>query len=468
MKNLNIRKLGILLFLPFLLFSCEKWIDAEMNIDPDKPSDVPMEYLLPSIQASMAYAIGGNTAVRTTNIWMQYFDGVDRQSLAEGRYNITSADVNDLWENLYAQPMMDCKSLISKAEDKNSPHYAGVAKVCMATCLGTLTNLFGDIPYSEAFLGNEGNLQPAYESQEDIYGIIDAILEEAIADLNSEENAVAMSTPDPNDPPFDYIFDGDIDLWIKTAYALKARYALNIATKDESIAYTEVLGYIGNAFTSNDDDYEIAYEANISGANANPLYQFMNDRPDMRMSSTFVNTLSDDPRLPFYVAVDLSGEYSGSIPGSENSAASKLGDYSAGVGALTYFSTYSEMKFLEAECKYRLGMIDEAATTFHEAVEASLMKVTNVADSTFMADNVYNINSASINLQKIIEQKYIAMYATVVSYDDWRRTGFPELAPVAGATKATPVRFPYPQSEITYNSNCPVGVQLSEILWIFE
>ena len=54
MKNLNIRKLGILLFLPFLLFSCEKWIDAEMNIDPDKPSDVPMEYLLPSIQASMA------------------------------------------------------------------------------------------------------------------------------------------------------------------------------------------------------------------------------------------------------------------------------------------------------------------------------------------------------------------------------------------------------------------------------
>ena len=261
---------------------------------------------------------------------------------------------------------------------------------------------------------------------------------------------------------------GDIDLWIKTAYALKARYALNIATKDESIAYTEVLGYIGNAFTSNDDDYEIAYEANISGANANPLYQFMNDRTDIRMSSTFVNTLSDDPRLPFYVAVDLSGEYSGSIPGSENSAASKLGDYSAGVGALTYFSTYSEMKFLEAECKYRLGMIDEAATTFHEAVEASLMKVTNVADSTFMADNVYNINSASINLQKIIEQKYIAMYATVVSYDDWRRTGFPELAPVAGATKATPVRFPYPQSEITYNSNCPVGVQLSEILWIFE
>jgi len=85
-----------------------------------------------------------------------------------------------------------------------------------------------------------------------------------------------------------------------------------------------------------------------------------------------------------------------------------------------------------------------------------------------MADYVTNETTGTITLQKIIEQKYKAMYATVVPYDDWRRTGFPVLAPVIGATKDTPVRFPYAQSEITYNQNCPVGVQLSAKLWIFQ
>ncbi len=103
MKKISIRLIGIVIILSFSLLGCEKWIDPDINIDPDRPSDVPMEYLVPSIQASMGYVIGGNTAVRTSNIWMQFFDGVDRQSLTEGRYQLNSADVNDLWENLYAR-----------------------------------------------------------------------------------------------------------------------------------------------------------------------------------------------------------------------------------------------------------------------------------------------------------------------------------------------------------------------------
>ncbi len=454
MKKISIRLIGIVIILSFSLLGCEKWIDPDINIDPDRPSDVPMEYLVPSIQASMGYVIGGNTAVRTSNIWMQFFDGVDRQSLTEGRYQLNSADVNDLWENLYAQAMMDCQDLIIKAGEKSSPHYAGLAKVCMASCLGTLTNFMGDMPYSEAFLGGTGALQPAYESQQVIYGHIDQLLSEALTDLSSQDNAVALAS--------DLIYDGDVSLWIKAANGLRARYKLFLGE------YSAALGYVGNSFATNDDDFQMPFQNSTAGAN--PIYQFMRDRTDIRMSSTFVNKLIDtqDPRLPFYVALDIFGAYSGSVPGSENSAASHPGTFVAAADAPVQLANYVEMNFIKAECLFQTADADAALTAYQDAITESLLKVTGELDSTYMADYVDNETTVSLTLQKIIEQKYLALYGTVIPYDDWRRTGFPELVDVIGATKATPVRFPYPQSEITYNSNCPVGVNLSDKLWVFE
>jgi len=453
MKKISIRLIGIVVILSISLAGCN-WIDPDMNIDPDQPSDVPMEYLVPSITSSMGYTVGGNTAVRTTNIWMQFFDGVDRQSLTEGRYQLNSADVNDLWENLYAQSMMDCNDLMRKAGEKNSPHYAGVAKVFMATGLGTLTNLFGDMPYGEAFLGAEGNLQPAFETQQAIYGHIDRLLTEAIADLGSTENAVDLTS--------DLVYDGDTDAWKKAAYALRARYKLNLGE------YAAASSDANNAFGANGDDFMIPFAPTTAGSN--PIFQFMRDRTDIRMSSTFVDELVDtgDPRLTFYVGPDISGGISGSSPGSETSAASHPGPYAAASDAPVNIATFAEMNFIKAECLFQTGDKAGSLAAFKAGVEASLIKVTGEADATYMDTYVNNETTGSLTMQKIIEQKYKAMYATVVPYDDWRRTGFPALAPVIGATKATPMRFPYAQSEITYNPNCPVGVTLDQKLWIFK
>ena len=453
MKKISIRLIGVVVILSISLAGCN-WIDPDMNIDPDQPSDVPMQYLVPSIEASMGYVVGGNTAVRTTNIWMQFFDGVDRQSLTEGRYQLNSADVNDLWENLYAQAMMDCNDLIRKAGEKNSPHYAGLAKVFMATGLGTLTNLFGDMPYGEAFLGGEGNLQPAFETQQAIYGHIDRLLTEAIADLGSTENAVALES--------DVVFDGNTDMWIKAAYALRARYKLNLGE------YAAASSDVNKAFGANGDDFMVPFQPTTAGSN--PIFQFMRDRTDIRMSSTFVDELIDtgDPRLAFYIGPDVSGGFTGSVPGSENSSASHPGPYAAAADAPVNIATFAEMNFIKAECLFQTGDKAGSLAAYQAGITASLLKVTGDTDSTYMADYVNNETTGSLTMQKIIEQKYKAMYATVVPYDDWRRTGFPALVDVIGATKATPVRYPYPQSEITYNPNCPVGVNLSDKLWIFK
>lgn len=455
----NIRGLGILVIFALLFTGCDKWIDTDINIDPDSPVDVPMDLIIPSIQANMGYDLGGNTVVRTTNIWMQYFDGVERQSYAEAIYTLTPADVNNLWNSLYATEMMDVVTLINKAGEQNSPHYAGVGKVCLANLLGVTSDLYGDIPYTEAFKAQESldNLQPNFDSQQDIYATIQTLLTEAIADLAATENDIALSG--------DMIYGNDLTLWTKAAYALKARYALNLSKKNGNAAYTEALGYLANGFESGDEDFQFAFGTTES--EASPLYQFMSQRGDIRMGATLVDALkaTGDPRLPFYAAPDGSGDYVGSAPGSENTLASNPGDYIAGISASSVFISYAEQKFMEAECEMKAGSADNALAAYKAAVEASLIRVTGATDTTWMDANINVETSATINLEKIMFQKYLAQFGTLQAYNDWRRVGIPSLNPSEGATGQIPRRFPYPQEEQTYNANCPSGVTINDRVW---
>ncbi len=126
--------------------SCETWIDPELNVDPAVPSDVPMSLLIPTIQLDIGYNSLGNDVVRTTNIWMQIFDGVARQSYTQGRYQLTAADVNNLWGSIYTDQLMNAKILIEKAEDQESPYNAAVGQILTACALGIATDLWVTFP----------------------------------------------------------------------------------------------------------------------------------------------------------------------------------------------------------------------------------------------------------------------------------------------------------------------------------
>lgn len=466
----NIKWLLSLLMVVALSTSCE-WIDTDINIDPDRPSDVPMDILLPSIQASMAYNIPGNNSVRTNNIWLQYFDGVDRQSLTEARFIHTPADVNSFWGNVYSEAMMDLQDVMNKSEveGKVSPHWKGMAQVNMAVCLGALTDLFGDIPYTEALQG-AANLNPTYESQEAIYGHIMTLLDDAITNLSvaDADNAIDLSG--------DMIYGGSVSSWLAAAYAVKARYTLNLALIN-STAQADALAVLNaGGFTSEADDLQFTFGA--SDSEAGPIYQFMQQRTDIRMCATFVNMLDldgdgaytagvDDPRLPFYVALNDAGAYAGSVPGSENSDASYPGSYCGAADATVNFMTYMEQKFIEAECL--LGTDNTAAlAAFQEGIAASIRKVTGAFDNTdaWYTSGPGAITAGALALTDIYEQKYLALYAQNQPYNDWRRTGYPTLPDVANQTQSDPpLRFPYAQDEITYNSNTPNVTNYTAVWW---
>ena len=456
----NLTKIaGFIAFSALILVSCDNWIDTSINTDPDAPAEVPLNLMLPAIEQSAGYNLCGNDFVRTTNIWMQQFDGVTRQSYTEARYQLLPADVNNIWNSVYTNIFMNSKLMIDKAEKtegKVSPYYAGIGKVLMATALGVSTDLFGDMPYSEALMGNENVLTPKFDTQEQIYTSLQGLLDAAIADFGkpAAENKVAVKG--------DVIYNASIAKWTKAAYAIKARHLLQLSAVKGNSAYTDALAAVGKAFTSNADDMVVPWEE----ANHNPIFQFMEQRTDIRMGATLVDLMKSisDPRLSFYAAKDGSGAYRGSVIGSQDESASKPGSYIAGATAPSTIISFAEMKFIEAEANFKLGKGAEAGAALKAAVGASILKVTGTA----MTDDWYNTNvgSQTLSLELIMTQKYIATFGTNQAYADYRRVGLPAITPHPdGVLPAMPARYPYPQDEISYNGANVPSVTISDKLW---
>jgi hypothetical protein len=447
---------GLSLVFVFSLASCEKWIDTSLNTDPDAPADVPMNLMLPAIEQALGYEMTGSEIVRTTNLWMQQFDGVDRQSYTEARYQLLPGDVNNLWNSFYPAILMNAKVLVNKAEQtegKESPHNAGVARVIIATTLGIATDLFGDMPFREAFRGSENILKPKFDTQEEIYDTLFTILDEAIANLSSATNLVAVGG--------DVVYAGNVAKWKKAAYSIKARHLLQLSLVNGNAAYTDALAAATNGFASNADDYMVPWNAD----NHNPIFQFMEQRTDIRMCATLINMMkaNNDPRIPFYAYKDADGNYTGSISCSQNDKASKPGTYIAGATTPSVIMSYAELKFIQAEAYFRLGQTVPAQAAFEAAVAASVLKVTGDANTAWLNANIVGV---PVTLDLIMKQKYIATFGTNQAYADYRRTGLPAISVPAGTViPEMPVRFPYAQEEITYNGDNVPTVTLSTKLW---
>ncbi|OFX25564.1 MAG: hypothetical protein A2041_04205 [Bacteroidetes bacterium GWA2_31_9b] len=460
MKKYNILSVVLVLLISVFIVSCDTWIDPDINKDPNTPLVVPMEYLLPAIQSNMAYDLGGNDAVRTLGIWMQYFNGVDRQSETEGHFVYTPANCNNLWNSIYGVTGKDIYILISKANEKNaddialSIHTSGVAKVLMADLLAFTTNLWNDIPYTEAFLGDiEGLMNPKLDTQAEIYATIDLLLSEAITELSVEESILPIEG--------DMIFDGDNEQWLATAYALRARYSLLLQKVNGASAYTEALQYADSALVHGFAGY--IFDNYGTAANAkNPLAQFMSERSgDLVMGSTFIDMLvaNNDPRLAQY-----STGSEGSDPGTSDPG-SLPGNYAAAATAPIVHMNLAELYFIMAESYIMTANSADAFDAYIDGVEASLDDVTG-SHGTLPTD-VDAMDEASLTLEDIMIQKYLANYVTVQAFNDWRRTGFPTLGmPFEAVTTEIPRRYPYPQEEETYNSNVSnVGIDLIDRVW---
>jgi hypothetical protein len=456
------------IFVPILLavllsvLSCERFVEG-WDDSPNTPTKATAPLLLSETEVATFMYYTGQLA-RTPSIFIQHVAGTDFQMIDIAGYTLLEGDNVNEWEGIYTNCLMNEQLLIDDYGDPN-PYYAGIAKILKAMALGLLTDLWGDVPNREALKGLTGvstvELNPHFDSQETVIQDIQALLSDGISDLSrpAGDNVITPGTDD-------YIFEGDPDAWINAAWIIKARYANRLSKKDATGSATDALNFLSNVDPSMPDLMAIqGDEANEQ----NQWYAFQLDRGNyIQMGEFFIELLKsiNDPRLPYYALPNLEGEYTGTAKDDNSTNTSDWGPYAGTSGDTDLpLVTYFEAKFIEAEANLRLGHPDEAAAAYNDAVKASVLKVTGASDAAFEA--LYaSEDGASITLEKIMTQKYIAMFTQPEAWTDWRRTNLPVLEPNPdGAVTGIPRRFPTCRSERNYNSNAVVISNILTPVW---
>ena len=435
--------------------SCKKYLDVNQN--EDLPSVVPPKVLLPSTEASLAYSMGGD-ASRYISTFMQYVTGASRQFYSYNKYSMNEEDFNNLWNNMFADNLHDMNSIIVYAKDHPGQYtaYDAVAKILTAYSLSQCSDWWGDVPFSEAFQGFD-NLKPKFDSQEDIYNSCFNLLNDAIDSIDYEANTAEDDLEYPGDFGEDFMYAGDLGLWTAFANGIKARLHLHLSNNDNANYQNALDDLTAGGLTSNDDDAQFFF----TDAASSPWAQYIENRDDIAYDGFCLQSMmtAGDPRYATYV--DTAGDYWG--VGYLNA------NFSAYTAAVPYF-TFTEQKFIEAECKLMTGDNAGAQTAYGEGIQASMDRM-NV-DATEAAAYLASANGTLVGTQQemlaqIIYEKYVGTYLQTESWSDWRRTGYPALTPnPEGVISSIPVRFVYPTSENVYNPNCPQGsTLLSPALW---
>ncbi len=465
-------KLLFIALASLLITSCSEELMDHINKDVNNALTMSAQSELPDVILNSAFTTTGTDIAWYATVYIEHSAGTWAQSAAaDKRVGQTASTLfNNNWNSLYDN-LMVLDDMIKKTDpstgDEDNLYARGIAQILTAYNLAVLTDMWGEVPWIEALKGSE-KLQPKYDKQSTIYPKIIQYLEDGIASLNAASNISVAG---------DYIYGGSAATakakWIKAANSLKARYCLRLTNVDPASA-TKALAAIPNGFTSNADNFVFAkYEETATGEN--PWYQFLADRTHLSVSTTLYDIMvaRNDPRIPVYF-LKVGDNYNPAPNGTATE--SQGGIYSTskltadGRTAPTPLMTYHELKFIEAEAKFRTADATWQ-TTLQEAITANFLfhKLTADNANDYFTTSVQPLLTAGNELKEILTQKYIAFYEfeAIEAYNDFRREpSFLTLKNPNNATAGFVWRFPYGTSEYSSNSaNIPPAKVFTDKTW---
>ncbi len=402
--------------------SCEDFIGGDVNADPNNPPDIPIVGSFPAFEVALVDVYGGAFS-RFNSMLVQQVEGVARQWSSFNQYTgLTPNRFDAAWNNVYENVLNEMKIARGKAQAQNFFHYEGVIDILEAFTLMAAADVWDDMPYSEALQGFT-NASPAYDSQESIYSTVLQLLDAGIAKMNGESGLVTPGSEE-------VFYRGNATSWVKAANAIKARALLH--TGD----YMGAMAAAQSAFESAADNLQFQYpDLNAAGQ----WYRFNRDRTgDLEFHPTMRDMMTANNDLDRLAMLDQT--FNTSHP-------YLVADF------LQELITYREVQFIIAECAFRNGNADAAHEAYLKGIEASFARIGAGGYADYVGQASIDPGAAGLTLERIMMEKYIAMYLQPENYSDYRRTNVPNLAPVSGAN--VPVRWDYPSTEYLFNSNAP-------------
>jgi hypothetical protein len=495
--------------------ACDKNFES-INTDPEHLTATNMNYIY--LFTSAELVTSGNSDANSYEDWRNnlIYASCMVQHLSStfgywggDKYTYNSGYNSAYWDANYNNSIKNIVEVIAHTKDDPAQaNFYNIARIFKVFMFQRMTDMYGDIPYSEAGIGYiKGITTPKYDKQSDIYADMLNELQDAAAKLDAgAKNSVGSS---------DVLYGGDVTKWKKFAFSEMLRLAMRMskvdATQAQQWAQTAAAG---GMMESTDDDAILSHQSFVSGTatiNGNAWVLDGVDPNAARLSKTFVDYLkgTNDPRLSYYGTVSTDPNTTTDL--GDNTASIQLGqpngyDNSGGAfdittapgypgsqeqysivnrntfsryDAPTFLLTYAETSLLEAEAVVRGWISGDAATLYINGVTAAMHQFAQIAAlvqsnpaplpgipdatiTTYLAANPYNSADA---MNQINTQYWIATFLDEYeAWANWRRTGFPALTPVPAypgnvTSGQIPRRFTYSTGEsITNGANYSAAV----------
>lgn len=490
-----------------VIVSCDHF--EEINTNPDGSTKASRSLLASNVILNLTSSDYGkpfyyNQLVSKYLAWAENADGNQYNAFNRSGFGAYSI-------------IIDAEKMLELTTDQNKAAFEGLYYFARAYKMFYLTLEVGDIPYSEAFKGEEGIVKPKYDTQKEV---VLAILD----DLEKAYSAFSERIPLEGDP----VYSGDPEKWIKVTRALQLKVLMNLSKKENDPDLNLINRFKKYAesdlMLSNADNFTRTYSDNSK--EYYPIYYTrLNHNPYAMLSDVLVDKLKEtgdfrlfyfgrpaasqvakgvkkddfeafmgiDPSLSFDIVKDRwgDGEFSGI---NDRYTQNPAGEPVIKIG-------YAEQQFILAEAALR-GWIDEDPQVYYEEGIRAAMEF--VADHTpdnedyhygrkISEENISEVINHDNNklqgdfdfdLKRIIYQKYLSSFMNREwdSYYDYRRTGYPEF-PINPSTNQNidntkmPMRWMYPSSEYGYNSeNVTAAVDrqwqgkddVNQLIWVLQ
>ena len=457
-RTLQTTLLALVVLAGGLFAGCDAFTDG-YDVDPNSAEQAPAPLLLTTAEVGTIMVQEADFA-RVASMWAGQFSGSDRQYSAYNIYNVTSDNFTNLWNQSYQNTLAQLRLVQEKATETSDPALLGIGQTLEALNFGTLTSLFGDIPYSQALQPFEFP-DPAFDAQADVYAGLQTTLSEAISNLSGASASGPVAAAD-------IFFGGDTACWAQVAHTLKARFALHTADYQtarseaqqgiNSTACNLVAPHFGAA-RKNMNIYHLFVVVERDGyLTADNAYGV--SLLDPNGSASRGNDKTDETaRFANYYA-DFNGN------GVIDPNVSPGGYFAADAGFPIV--TFAENQLILAEAILQTGGSQDDALAALNSVREALNQRYDDANTPgvpyeayeladFASGGIANPNGeaqADALLREILEEKYFALFGTVEVFNDVRRTdNFIGVPPTTGTQ--LPQRFLYALGELNANDNAP-------------
>ncbi len=459
----------------------------ELNVNPTQAVQISPNFKITDIQLQISGQRFENwrTNLIYSSTMVQHFAALPGYWSGD-KYTYNSSYSAAMWDRYYPNIAKNLEDLLLQtSEDPEMANMHHIAQILRVLMYHRLTDLYGDIPYSEAGRGFIDVItQPAYDRQSDIYADMLAKLEAAASGLTASSATYGSG---------DLMYQGDVEQWRKFANSLMLRLGMRLVKVDPAGAQSWVQKAIsGGTMESNDDIAFVPHNDPSGWRNGNGQVFQADGNP--RISEFFANWMveHDDPRLNVYGMVPVAGAPVVGLPNGRVTGGSDadfgIENHSSWISCdgdprpapcgmdvyLTinpvikgwddpmFFMTYAEVELLKAEAALRGWHSGEPALHYFFGVRAAMeylvmygeeAEISGDAIGTYLANNPYDPATA---MEQINTQLWAAVLLNEYeAYANYRRTGYPAITPINfpgnEAGGQVPRRLRYRQAEQVAN-----------------